>query len=226
MKSLFFVVNNIVDFDFGHLVAKHLDDCSISVGTQLPAHSEEYDLIVLWNYRKKIAVPESSRNIVVFHGANLPEGRGFAPIYNSIAKGLEKYTLSGIFAADEVDQGDIIVQASFTIDDHYVAADLRRWDTEISLMLTRLMLERLDAGPLRGKPQEGIASWWPRRRPEDNEIDIRQPFSQLIPHLRACEEGHPAFFMLNGVKYLVQVKPEAYPDFPSDLEIVFFDSGQ
>jgi methionyl-tRNA formyltransferase len=226
MKNIFFVVNTIGDVNFSELLKKYLPNCSISVGDRLPVHASEFDLIVLWSYRKKIAIEENTRNIILFHSSPLPVGRGWAPIYNSIAKRLSHYTISGIFAAQELDAGDLIVQARFAIQDHYVAADLRKWDAEICVMLIEKILKKSELGPIAAKKQEGEPSTWPRRKPAENEIDVRRPFADVIPHLRACEEDHPAFFMLDKCKYSVTVKSEKAADFPRDLEIEFFDSAQ
>jgi methionyl-tRNA formyltransferase len=226
MKNIFFVVNTIGDVNFSELLKKYLPSCSISVGDRLPAHAAEFDLVVLWSYRKKIPIEENTRNIILFHSSPLPVGRGWAPIYNSITKCLSHYTISGLFAARELDTGDLIVQARFAIEDHYVAADLRKWDAEICVLLIEMILKKIELGPISAKTQEGKHCTWPRRKPAENEIDIRRPFAEVIPHLRACEEDHPAFFMLNKCKYNVTVKAEKAADFPRDLEIEFFDSAQ
>jgi methionyl-tRNA formyltransferase len=222
MKSIFFVVNKIGDFDFSELLEKYLPHCSISVGDHLPPRAAEFDLIVLWSYRKKVPIEANTRNIILFHSSRLPEGRGWAPIYNSIARCLSHYTISGIFAAQELDAGDLIVQARFAIQDHYVAADLRKWDKEICVMLIELILKKSEAGPISARKQEGQPSTWPRRTPADNEIDVRRSFAELIPHLRACEDDHPAFFMLDSCKYSVTVRAETAADFPRDLDVTFF----
>jgi methionyl-tRNA formyltransferase len=226
MKKVYFLVNRMTDFGFAPLLEKHLGDCEVAVGTTLPAEPSAYDLVVLWSYRKKVPVEPGCRNIILFHSSRLPEGRGFAPIYNTIARDLERYTVSGIFAAAEFDTGDLIVRASFRMRENYIAADLRRWDEEISVMLVSRLLDRFGGGELKGVPQVGTSSWWERRCPEDGCIDTTRTFAELIPHLRASESRHPAFFMLGQTKYVVSVQPETAPAFPDDLEIEFFDSAQ
>jgi methionyl-tRNA formyltransferase len=222
MKKVFFLVNKISSVNFSGVIEKYLSDCSVFIGTILPQNPEEFDLIVLWSYRKKLKHLGNKGNIILFHSSALPEGRGWAPIYNSIASGMNSYTISGIFAAEEIDAGDIIVQAKFAIKDNYIASDLRRWDAEISIMLVGLILQRMDSMPIQGKKQEGLPSFWPRRRLEENEININLQFSELIPHLRACEDDHPAFFWLGNTKYLVSVRAENAAQFPEDIEVTFY----
>lgn len=226
MKKIFFLINHLDEFDFYEFVKKHLTDMNVSVGDSLPSHIEEYDLIILWSYRKIIPNISNRKNIIIFHSSDLPDGKGWAPIYYSISKGLEYYTISGILPSDEVDSGDIIVKARFKMKDNYTAEIIRRWDQEISIILITKILEKFNGKEIRGKKQEGVGSFYPKRKPVDNEIDVKSSISDILLHLRACERQHPPFFVYNKTKYFITLEPEIIPDFPNDLEITFFDSSQ
>lgn len=223
MKKVFFLVNTLSEFVFGSLIEKYLLDVHVSVGESLPQHSEEYDLIVLWNYRKIIKGVQDKKNIIIFHSADLPEGRGWAPIYYSISNNKEFYVVSGILAGEGVDTGDIIVKARFRIRDNYTAEMIRQWDNEISISLIKDILKRFDGKELKGIKQEGKASTYSRRTPKDNEVRVDLPLSDIINHLRACEKQHPAFFYFNKIKYFIKIEPEYKAEFPDDLEIIFPD---
>lgn len=226
MKKVFFLVNRLEEFDFQQYLNKYLSDVNVTVGESLPTDTDYYDLIILWNYRKILKNISDRKNIILFHSTNLPEGKGWAPIYYTLTKGLEQYTISGIFAADEVDSGDIIVQAKFKIKDNYTAEIIREWDNEICIMLIKKILEIFQGKEIKGRKQQGVSSFNTRRKPEDNEINPNVKFADVINHLRACEKNHPAFFVYNKAKYLVKVEPEIKPTFPEDLEITFYDSTQ
>jgi hypothetical protein len=43
----------------------------------------------------------------------------------------------------------------------------------------------------------------------------------LLPHLRGVEVNNPAFFIFNGIKYLIEVRPEVEPTFPKEVTIVY-----
>ena len=75
-----------------------------------------------------------------------------------------------------------------------------------------------------GKKQSDRGTFYPRRKPEDNEIDLQSRFIEKINHLRACENTHPAFFYYKDMKYNIMIEPELKPKFPSDLKITFYDS--
>lgn len=225
MKRVFFLVNKLDEFDFLQYVKKHLNEISITVGDLLPKHTDEYDLIVFWSYRKIIKNIPSGKNMILFHSSDLPDGKGWAPIYHSIYSGQEYFIITGILADERVDSGDIIIKAKFRIKDNYTAEHIRKWDHEISIILIKKILERFARGEIRGKKQEGADTSNSRRKPDENRIDLKSRFEQTINHLRACEKNHPAFFYYNQTKYNITIEPETEPDFPADLKIKFYDSA-
>lgn len=226
MKKVFFLVNSLNEFNCYDLIKKYLDGVHVTIGESLPQCTEEYNLIVLWSYRKIIPNISGKKNIVVFHSTDLPEGRGWAPIYHTLLKGLEFFVISGILAAEDVDTGDLIVKARFKIKDNYTAEIIRQWDNEISILLVNEILTRFEGLEISGIKQTGEGSRYPRRKPEDNEIKLDSLVGDIIGHLRGCEKRHPAFFYYNQTKYFIHIEPENKPEFPNDLEVIFFDSPQ
>jgi methionyl-tRNA formyltransferase len=223
MKRVFFLVNRLDEFNFFEYIEKYLNGVSVTVGDSLPKHANEYDLIVLWSYRKIIR-DVSSKNIILFHSTNLPEGKGWAPIYYSISLGRKYFTISGILADEKIDSGDVIVKAKFKIKDNYTAEYIRKWDDEISIMLVKKILGKFANKKIKGKKQVGVGTTNPRRKPDDNEIELKSRLGEKINHLRACEKNHPAFFYYKKIKYNITIEPEQKPEFPSDLKITFYDS--
>jgi methionyl-tRNA formyltransferase len=224
MKKVFFLVNNLGEFNFSELIKKYLDDVSVTVGESLPEHTEEYDLIVLWNYLNIIPNISDKKNIIIFHSSDLPEGKGWAPIYFTLSKGKEFFVISGILAGEGVDTGDIIVKATFKIKDNYTAEFIRKCDSGISIMLTKEILMRFEGRELKGMKQTSEGSYYPRRRPEDNKVAMDSSLNDIFNHLRGCEKRHPAFFYFNQTKYLISIEPEVKPEFPEDLLITYFDN--
>ena len=222
MKKVFFLVNKISEFNFNDLLEKYISDCKVTIGENLPSHSEDYDLIVLWNYRKILQNVAGKKNIILFHGSDLPEGKGWAPIFNSIRSGNPFYVISGLFADQHVDSGDIIVKARFKIQDNYTAEFIRQLDSEISIRLIKDILLKFQGTEIKGKKQGGSGSFNSRRKPEDNEVRLNAKLEEIIDHLRACEKSHPAFFLYRGIKYRIHIEPFVSPPFPEDLEVNFY----
>ncbi len=222
MKKIFFVVNSIKEVDFENLIAKYLPKVDVKIGESLPKNAKKYDLIVLWSYKKIIKNLPKENNVILFHSSDLPKGKGWAPIYYSIVSKQKYFTISGIIANEKVDSGDIIVKARFKIQDDYTAEFLRKLDNEISVMLVSKILKKMK-GLVKGEKQISLGDTYPRRYEKDNLIDVKLPFKQIINHIRACEEKHPAFFYVNKTKYIIRIEPDIKPDFPNDLEIEFYD---
>jgi methionyl-tRNA formyltransferase len=226
MKKVFFLLNDLFEYNFSNLLKKYFTGISVTIGESLPKYTDDYELIILWSFRKIISNTTGKNNIVIFHSSDLPKGRGWAPIYYSLAKEMPYYVISGILAGEGVDTGDIIVKAKFRIKDNYIAEKIREWDAEISIMLAKEILERFDGRQIRGVKQIGEASYNPRRKPENNEISLETPLGAILPHLRGCEREHPAFFYYNQTKYFIHLEPEMKTEFPTDLEVTFFDTSQ
>ena len=224
MKRILFVVNNDREFDCSELLVKYLDGWETEIATELPATPSDYQLIILWNYRKIIKNIPEPNNVIIFHSSDLPEGRGWAPIHYTITEQKEFYVICGIMAAPEVDCGDIVVKARFRILPNHTATILRRFDNEITIMAIRKILERFKGSPLKGAPQRGQATYRSRRSKEDNIFDVNRPFYELISHFRACEPSAPAAFHYRGEMYSVTVSPMSAPAFPEDVEFIFPES--
>ena len=218
-ERLFFVLNRLDDFDFGSLIDKYVPDHTVDLGCSPPTSTEDYRLIILWNYRKIITALPETNNFVLFHSSDLPAGKGWAPIYHALAEQYRNFTISGLLAAPEVDSGNLIVKARFPILPGYTATDLRKFDAEISMMLLARILDRFNGRAITGTPQSGTSTYLKRRHPEDNRIDINRPLKELIPHLRACEPAHPAFFDWEATRYRIEVSSLSTPAFPEQIEI-------
>jgi methionyl-tRNA formyltransferase len=221
MNRVLFVVNDRDEFNCSDLVAKHLGGWTIDVATDLPPRAADYRLIILWNYRRIIKDIPEPNNVIVFHSSDLPEGRGWAPIYYAIAEDKIFHVICGILAAPEVDSGDIVIKARFRIMPNYTAPLLRRFDDEVSIMAARKVLERFEERPLHGAPQRGQPTYRGRRSREDNRVDVNRPFCELISHFRACEPAAPALFEYQGQMYSLAVTPASTPEFPRDVEFIF-----
>lgn len=217
------LLNRLDEFDFEDAVRRHLpaDRFEVAVAETFPEQPSDYGLIVPWCYRKVIKDAMRIGNVVVMHSSELPEGRGWAPIYHAFIEEKPQYVISGIFAADEVDTGDVIIRARFAIEADYTAPFMRVLDKELSLVLVRKILDQWpDSAPV-GVRQTGSGTFRPRRNPADNEIEPRARLIDLLPHLRGVESGGPAFFFYQGVKYLIEVRPDARPRNPDQVTIEY-----
>jgi methionyl-tRNA formyltransferase len=213
----------MIDYDFGMLLNHYLPNnkFDVVITESMPDDPLNYYLIAPFNYRKIIKTAASIGNIIVFHASELPDGRGWAPLYYTFSSQKNEYILTGILADDEVDTGDIIIRCRFAIKLEYTASFLRKLDQELSLLLISKILTMWPNQKPNGIKQVGTGISNARRYPNDNEVDIDRPLRELIPHLRGVEPQHPAFFHMNGVKYLIEIKPESTPKKPNHVTIEY-----
>lgn len=223
MRTIAFVVNDLIDFTFEHLIKKYLGNANVTIANHFPCDPQQFDLVVLWSYRQVVPHRGTIDNVIIFHSSDLPNGRGWAPIYHALADKNEYFTITGIKMSNPVDTGDVVVKAKFFIRPDYTAALLRRFDEELSILLAARILDRFGGERIAGRTQQGIGSYFPRRKPEQNIVDLTDSLENLIPKLRACEPSHPAHFIFHGKKYIIEIYPEIEPQFPEDIEIEFFD---
>lgn len=221
-QRLFFLVNSKAEFSIHALTEKYLRDVHIDVGTSLPQQNHDYTFIILWNYKKIIPNISQYPKVILFHSSDLPHGKGWAPIYYSIAKELPCFTITGLKANDQVDAGEIFVKASFPLKTEHTATIIREWDKEITIYLLSETLKRFPDGMVRTKAQSGTETFYPRRYPIDNKIDAQKSIIEQFSHLKACENQHPAYFEINGIKFTIEIKPEITPVFNLDLVKVDF----
>ena len=68
------------------------------------------------------------------------------------------------------------------------------------------MLNYLDIKP---EKQIGDPSYYRKRTPMDNEIDIKKPIQEQINIFRVSDnENYPAFFYYKNIKYILKIYKE------------------
>ncbi|WP_109019380.1 hypothetical protein [Leptospira kobayashii] len=221
-----FLLNKLNETDLSSLIERYLGGFQVEVSDIVPEETADYDLIVLWNYKKILKGIGRNRNVMVFHSTDLPKGKGWAPIYNTIIREEKEYCITGILVNDEIDAGEYIVKAKFSMKPNYLAKHLRVWDEELCFLLIGKILNRFPSGGLKGIPETGEGDFYPKRKAEDNRMDVNTSLLQNINHLRACEDGHPAYFIQNGIKYTLKLDVAEEPEFPTDITIQFYDQPQ
>lgn len=187
-------------------------------------HSEiqdDDDLVFCLAYARLIPKEFLNRpryGVFVTHSSDLPKGRGWAPLQWSVLKRLDQITITAFKAEVGCDSGPWCFKEHFPLRQTDTIKTLYTRDTEVttSLLLKIVTACREDALVL--YPQEGEASHWRRRTPEDSELDPRRPLIELWDHIRICDnELYPAFFYINGCNIILryEVVDEVSPAEPS-----------
>ena len=149
---------------------------------------------------------KSKKNLVV-HESNLPEGRGFSPLTWQILEGKNEIPICLIEMAEEVDAGSIIFKDLYVAQGLELLDELRLGQAQKTFELCTKYLQSENI-PM-GVPQEGIPTFYRRRKAEDSEIDPHLSINELFNLFRVVDnQKYPAFFYKNNRKYVIKITKE------------------
>lgn len=165
----------------------------------------EGDILLLLSCRKIFKALDRNQHNLVIHASNLPEGRGWSPLTWQILEGKAEITVTLFEATEEVDAGVIYLQEQILFKGDELLPELQE---KLSMSIIRLAKKFVDDfSQMEGREQEGVPSFYPRRKPEDSELDVNKPIAEQFNLLRVCDnEQYPAFFYLHGCKYKLKIE--------------------
>ena len=144
--------------------------------------------------------------LIVFHDSLLPKYRGFTPTVTAILSGDTEVGVTALFAVDEVDRGDIVLQRSLPVPkDMYMREIVSRQADLYADMLPELISSLSEGKPLSSVPQsEQNATYSIWRGPEDYEIDWTLSSDQIFNAVRALGEPYlGAFTWIENQKVII-----------------------
>jgi len=144
----------------------------------------------------------------VIHSSDLPKGRGWSPQIWEILAGSNDLVVSLVEVHDRVDAGPVWAKRHLILEGHEL------YD-EINDKLFAVWLELMDcavANVRSAKPvqqDDGAATYFPRRNPEDSRLDSQQSIAAQFELLRVADPNRfPAFFDFRGHRYFVRISKE------------------
>ena len=160
------------------------------------------DLIVVAAYGKilpaaVLALPRGG--CINVHASLLPEYRGAAPIQWAIARGETRTGVTIMQINEKMDAGDILLQQTVALKSDETGGSMH--DTLANLGSHALVeaIRGLKTGRLTAVPQdESVATYAPRLRKEDGEIDWSRPAVQIEHRIRAFHPWPSAYTWLAG----------------------------
>jgi len=177
-----------------------------------------------WRYILPLSLNEILENpIIVFHDSLLPKYRGFAPTPTAIICGEKNIGVSILFAADGVDNGELIWQSKINIasDDyiqHVIDMQARRYVEGFEFIY-----RQIERGELTSFPQdESQATYSVWRSPEDCRINWKKDAEEIYNLVRAVSSPYiGAFTYYKSRKISIQKV-----NIISDLEFAIRDCGK
>lgn len=167
------------------------------------------DMIIMCGWRqvlKREALDIPRNGVVSFHPTLLPEGRGPAPIINTILEGWEKSGVTMYYAGEGVDNGDIIGQGRFEVGEDDYAIDVYNKVVASGEKLVRKYLPLLVTAKAPRTPQnDADAIYFKKRTLKDNEINLATDSVDMVyKKIRAFSKPYRgAYIMLANKKLII-----------------------
>jgi methionyl-tRNA formyltransferase len=110
-------------------------------------------------------------------------------------------------AGEDVDSGRIWRKLEFQAPKHALWNEINDRLFAVEIELIDFSVEHFDEIIPNDQPENKIASYYPRRNPEDSRIDTRLSIEEQFDLLRVCDPNRfPAFFDLHGHRYKVTLE--------------------
>jgi len=154
-------------------------------------------LVMGWSQLLKdeiIKIPKIG--IIGSHPTELPKYRGRAPIPWSIIKGLKESALSFFWITSGIDNGDLLDQKKFKIEEDDDASTLYEKIIFLGKDMILHNLQRIQEGNIIKKRQDSslFIEEWSKRTPEDGKIDWRENAKKIHTLIRATTHPYPGAF--------------------------------
>lgn len=169
---------------------------------ELVKHSSDLDprggeLLFLISYHEILSrdIRERYRTCLVIHASDLPEGRGWSPLVWQILEGSNTITVTLFEAGDELDCGPVWHKQQIHFEGHDLADEIYAALFAAEMELMDYAVENF--GCVQPVFQSGTPSYYRRRTPEVNRLDIHSSIAQQFNLLRCAEEQrYPAFSII------------------------------
>jgi methionyl-tRNA formyltransferase len=189
-----------IEIDSSH--GKRLQDYNADI----KAMNLDLLLVLGWYYM----IPKSTRSLTKYgswgiHASLLPKYAGGAPLNWAIINGEKETGVTLFRMEDGVDDGDIIVQKSFSIE----YTDSIKEVYEKAILASKEVLESVLKNPENVKfttQKKNEIRVYPQRNPEDGEIDLNKPSFELYNFIRAQSFPYPGAFIRtsDGKKLIIE----------------------
>lgn len=141
-----------------------------------------------------------------FHPSLLPRHRGSFSAPWAILEGDRETGVTCHYMTEELDAGDIVDQVTIPVLDGDTGRSLYFRLVDAAAALFRRVVERVEHGPLAGRPQTGTPSFHRREVPYDGIINPDWPRDYIGRFIRAFHfpPYAPAGLMINGVRHSIE----------------------
>ena len=168
----------------------------------------EPDLVIMCGWRQIISKELLSiprLGWIGFHPTMLPKGRGPAPIINSILSGWKESGVTMFYLSEGLDDGDIVGQQKFIIDEHDSASDVYEKVIDSGEKLIKQFLPLLikNKAP-KVKQNESLATVFKKPTLKENQIDFsKDSIENIYRKVRALSKPYRGAYVKLGNEKLI-----------------------
>jgi len=166
------------------------------------------DLTFFLSYPRlvKQADLDKSKLNVVAHASALPKGRGWSPWVWQILEGSNEIPITLFEVQESLDSGPILLQDFLVLSGSELIEILRDLlGKKINEMCLKLV-EKYQQGQLEKIEQGGEPTYYAKRTAAHSELSINKTIADQFNLFRVVDnEAYPAFFYLNGKKYILKI---------------------
>jgi methionyl-tRNA formyltransferase len=110
-------------------------------------------------------------------------------------------------ATEKVDSGGIYLKDMIYLEGHELVDEVREKQGKKTIELILKFIDNYPNNPIIA--QQGESSYYPKRSPQDSELDIFKTIDEQFNLLRVCDnDRYPAFFVRNGIKYILRIEKD------------------
>ena len=155
------------------------------------------------NILKKEFLQLHKSNIVV-HPSKLPQGKGWSPLAWQVLEGLNKIPVSLFEAVEDVDAGDVYIVDYIELKGHELNDEIKHKQGLLTIKMIKQYINKFNT--IKGVPQSGEESFYPRRKQKENELNINKTIADQFNLLRVVDnERYPAYFYIGDQKYTIKI---------------------
>jgi methionyl-tRNA formyltransferase len=172
---------------------------------QLAKLEPDFLLVIGWYYM----IPKSFRELAIkgcagIHASLLPKYRGGAPLVWAMINGEKETGISFFYFSDGVDDGDLIAQVKFPIEESDTIKQLLDKTQQSSLRIIEEYIPKISNGTALRYSQKGEPTYVPQRKPEDGLIDWSWDKEKIKRFINAQTKPYPgAFTIIEGKKVII-----------------------
>lgn len=188
------------------------------------------DLIIVCGWQRLVCkeILEIPRlGTIGFHSSLLPKYRGRAPVNWAIIAGEKESGITMFYLTEEADAGDIIAQRAFPILLNDDCDTVYKKSARAGAELISEFLPKISAGcaPRTHNPSKSYPAY-PKRTPDDGEIDFQRSAIDVYNFIRALTKPYPGAFtyLPDGCKIVIWKAEIVFDESRLANDDIFFDT--